>query len=909
MYLENSEQGKVSGEGELSSKAILAEKCAVPKVKEASGLSSLSKTNTELSIKVLVEYTEKSVGREMDPPLLCLEHENLNTEDSESSTQSKGHPEPFKEYSTTNGFIESDQTLSDDTEGLNQLFDECTQHCECLKPSKSSEHCVNHSLASKGSPCCPEQLLIFLQCEPSDQHSESSEFESDELEGNCGCLGQSGMTDFIPECTEQMDLLQQYELSAQERDSFDLEQDGSTEESEQSFIHNISDSVDSLNCDAELYECDESQTQTEYTDDDDEEDEQYEVVQNDGELSDQEDTPEFTDVPFESDGSEMYLHTDEENFEQTSETDASTDAGELSGNDDSEYEPTQRCHSGKSVEFCPEEDGSSDGSSEETKSFKTCLDDSFRSDPCSDSEDFDKELQGDSSDDPMQWESLEEDNEEKPNMNFNTHDDEQKETSPVNVIEDFFDLFDSTDCYGHNSAQKRRYISCFDGGDIHDHLHLEEEVQRRCNQTVYKLEDEKEKTGVQNSEDTAEIHVQDNDVHSEDATFDNNVHSEVASELIVHDNDVHFNNATFDNDVYSEDASELIVYDDDDNYHDDDYDHDNNNDDGHSKDATSDTDEEDTYEPCESENQSHDWTTRSESSSTKDDTEEQESETLYTEDCEEAEDDEASVDGEAFVVEGPISDAHYKELVACLHSGNEEKMFAPFAREISVEGDAYEDEVSASKNCDSPGNAALTETSADLKEVRKEKADPGHNDFLACSEMEPYWAHTDQEKIGEFCELGVEDYYIYQIKSIQSSWNPSLNGVILDRHLNRKEVDEKFDENTFQNENKGTFSPLRDTESQDMEVCQEESKSVGFGITVVEQTPNQQRDNESELDEISAEISPPLDIIHSVVSKLANETTQNRDSDEEQSDDESIELCECEYCIPPTQQVLHTSVS
>ncbi|XP_017285837.1 protein FYV8-like [Kryptolebias marmoratus] len=861
MYLENSEQGKVSGEGELSTEALLTEKCAVPKVTEAAGLSSPSKANTELSIKVLVEYTEQSVDREMDPPFLCLEHDNLNTEESESCTHCNGHPESFKKYSTTNGFIESDQTLDDDTAGLSQLFDECTLHCECFKPSKSSEHRVNLSLASESSHCCehgPEHLLLFPQCEPSDQHSESSEFEPDELEANCGSLEQSGMSIFIPECADQLELLQQYELSDQECDFFDSEQDGSTEDSEQGLTQSISDSVDSLNYAAELCECDESQTQTEYTDDDgDEEDEIYEDEQNKGEFSDEEDTADFTDVPYESDVGELHFHTEEEISEQTSETDASTDAEEFSGNDDFDYEPTQQCHSGDSVEFCPEEDDFSEGSSVETKSFETCPDDSFPSDPCFDSEESDKGAQEDSSDEPMQWESLEENNEEK---HSNRSDDEQKTTLTVSVIEDFFDLFDTPDSYGHMFTQKRHYISCFDGGDIHDRLHPEEEVQRCSDKTVYKLEDIKE----------------------EISTHGNDECHEAEAEIKIHDNI-----------VQSEDASELNVDDDD----------------ARSEDLTFDTDEEDSSQrdgSHNSENQSDDCTIRSESSSTKDDAEEKESELLYTENSEEAEDDEDCVDGEAFVFEGPISEGQDKEPEECLCSGNEENMFAPCAQEISVEGDAYEDEASASKNCDFTGDAVLsddTEMSADLKEDETDEPNPRQNDFLACSEMDPYWAFLDQEKSGEFSESDVEDYYKYQIKSIQSSGKQALKGFIWDGHSNKQKSGETFDEDTSQNENKDASSSLRETELQDMEVCSEGSKSVKCGITLVENTPNEQCDNKCELDEISSEISPPPDIIHSIVSKLANEATETRDSDEEQSDDESIELCECEYCIPPTQQV------
>ncbi|KAF7215038.1 dentin matrix acidic phosphoprotein 1-like [Nothobranchius furzeri] len=667
------------------------------------------------------------------------------------------------------------------------------------------------------------------------------------------------MSDFTPACTDHLELLQQYEPSDQECDSFDSEQDESTEDSEQSFSRNISDSMESLDCSAELCGCDESQMQPEYTDD---EDESYEAEENKMALTDDEslmlskDVTNFTDVPFENDEEEE--EEEEETSQESSEADVFTDAGESCGND--EDEATQRCHSGNSIEFCNEEDSFSENSSLDTKSFKSCLDDSFPSDS---SEESDKAAQEDSSDEQMRWDSLNEDSESK--LKSNESNGEQQKTQTVGaVIQDFFDFFDRAESCGHMFAQKRRYISCFEGGDIHAHLHLQEEGQTPTVETGSEPEDVKEEL------------VPNENVHCDDET-----------EISTHDID-----------TSSEDAAEYTVRK---------------------------SSQKEAY--CDSEHQSDDWTMKSESSSTKEEAEENKSEILSdiekseemedndlenkedtedndrqnfegmedndSENREETEDNNISLHGEAAVFDGHSSDVYDEKVSLCSGAGS---MFAPCANEISVEGDAYEDKVSATEDHESVVDASPTdrlETSVDLRDDRREKPDPEHNDFLSCAEMEPYWALIDHENIVELCESCVEDYYAYEIKSIQFSWQQALNGFIIKISPNK---DEKDDEDVFRDEKEDALSSLRESELQDVKVCQEEDKLAGSGTTVVE---NMEQANSGS----STEISAPLDVIHSVVSKHTSEATQSRDSDEEQSDDESIDCCECDYCIPPTQQV------
>lgn len=890
MYLENSEQSKVSGEGEQSTEVMLAEQCQVPK---AADLTSPSKGSAELGIKALVEYTEQTVvSREMDPSILCVEHCNMNIDETDSCTYCNGHSESFEQYSASEGFFESDQTLEKcETLGLSQPFDECAQHRECFKPCKSPEHCANHSLTSKCSPCCKQcagHLQLFQQCQPSDQQFESFDFEPDK----CDSFEQCEMSDFIPECADNLELMQQYEPSAQLCECFDSEPDTSTEDSEQcemtGFTHNISDSVDLLDCGTELCECDEIQNQTESTDEDEESyppeptDEQNETESIDETLIEEScrlagdinsshcHTPvhvyfdDSEDVPFASGCCETHQLT-EENSQQA---DMSTDHCEMCKTDYSEpsheYEPTEQRTTSEqrnsdNTEFCTEEDGTSDCSSIETKSFKTCPEGSIPSDPYSDSSgESEKGAQEDSSDEQTQWESFEDD-EEIEQSKINESNEDKKKTPTVDiVVEDYFDLFDRADYHGHAFALRQRYISCFDGGDIHDHLYVDvQDKAQKLDKNGYKFKEIKE-----------EIHT----------CFD-------APEETCED-------------TYEEDAS--------------------------LRDDTS-------TGSCESEKQPEDWIVESESSLAEDEVEENESEAhdLYAEYCEEAEEDGATYDREAYAFDGHVSQiCNEEEAEVCPSSGHGESMCAPCAEDISVEGDAYEDEVSEAQNSESLGGRTSTigHIQTNVTDCTKDdKDEPEDKVFIACSEIEPYWSLVDHEENEGICETGVEEYYAYQIKSIQLSVQQEY-----------QKIHGKANGDASRGEREDGLLSLKKTELQKHEVCPEECKAVRFGITeiielsenlancsVVEKTTNEQTPESKEdgFSESSREIKPPLGIIHSV-SELAkndgrdahmlvrrteeNEASEkSRDSEEEQSDDESFEPCECEHCIPPIEQVLY----
>ncbi|XP_053295720.1 uncharacterized protein LOC128455838 isoform X1 [Pleuronectes platessa] len=826
MYLENSEQVKVPGEGEPSAEVMLAEQCQVTDLPEAADVTSPSKGSAKLGMNVLVEYTEQVVSRVMDPSLLCMEPCRTSGDEAEYSRYCNGHAESFEQYSASNIFFESKQTLDKcETSRLSQSFYECAQHCECFKPCKSSEHGANHSVAcNKCCPCCEhwaEHLGLFQQCKPPGQQLESLDFERDQLAIKCDSLGLCEMSDFIAESPEQLELLRQYESPDQQSECSDSDPDTATEDFEQcevvGFRPNICDSVDSRDCGTEHCEYDEIQIEYANADEEDEEEdedeeESYPCEQNETEVGLSEDVNSShlnEQVPVCFDDSEYVSFEDTEELStQTPTLDMSADDCETCGSE--EYEPTQPCATSDKTSdgFYTEEDSFSDCSSTETKSFKTCPEGSIPSDPCSDSSgESEKGVQGDSSDEQTQWESFEDD-EETEQKNANESDEDEKKTPAAVdiVIGDYFDLFDRADHYAF--TPKRHYISCFEGGDIHEGLNLEKEAARRAAKNAFTYE-----------EDSEEMKIQEAGVCPEEAC----------------------------------DASER--------------------------------------DDCESEINPEDLIIDSESGLAEyDEVEEEESEAceFYTEDHEEAEEDEEAFDGET--AEGHVSEICYEEEEEeeeeeiCLSSGHEESMSAPCAENISVEGDAYEEEV-----CQ-----PLDDSSSTIDLCRKDdESEPDDRAAIDCSEMEPYWWLIDNEGDEEAFEPGVEDYYAYQVQSAQSSVKQALKGLI--------------------------------TESPAPGVCPAESEAVGLavgediepsensaGCSAAEETANnitQKSDND-----ISSGTRYPLDIIHSVVPEHAkleggdaqteeNDSEQGRDSEGEESEDESSEACDCEYCIPPTQQV------
>lgn len=797
MYLEESEKRSSSEEEELSTEAMIAEQCQVPKVTEAEDLTSSSKGSAELGMKVLVEYPDETDNSpENDSSVSCVDRdENANF------TFCSGHSESFEQYPESEGSFESDQTHDKcDTSGLSQPFDECAQHCECFKPFKSSEHCANHSLAPECSPCCEhctEHLQLCQQCQSSDQQFESFDSEPDPLALNADGFEQSEMSDFIPECAEDFEL-QQYECADQLSEDFDTEPDTSAQDCEQCQstgpITNVSDSEESLDCGADLYENDGIEEQTECSEDNkDDYEESYPVDEADEQNEAQ---------PIEEEESGIYFYDNEdstfgdegtkENSQQEIPRDPTdmfeTNYPETSQDYDptsQDYDPSEQCaasepcHSGKTSGFCSEEDGSSYSSSFETKSFKTCPRFSIPSDCYSESSgESEKGAQEDSGDEQLQWESFEDDEYIETNNVIESKEKELKTPHVDIVIEDYFDLFDRADYHGQGFTQKRHYISCFDGGDIHDCLFLEavQAEAKKLAKDAYKLDEIDEDVQAREAESCS---------NSPERTCEGNEDEESPRD-------------------------------------------------------------DPPGESCGLEKEPEDLTVESESSL--------------------VEESKAEVNSPQVEDDEEASDGHVSES-SCEEDSEEESMSAPCAEDIYVEGDAYEDEVS------SHFSRAVTES--------KDELEPKDKEFIECSEMEPYWSLAENEGNEEVFLPGVEEYYIYHMKSIELSVKQAQNVFVISEKVKS------------------------DPELVSLEFC-----------SVAERTSDEEEsDEDPEFKEISKDLKAPLDIIHSVSKNEEtdahmqkrtedSETSEHStDSEEEQSEDEQSELCECEYCIPPNEQV------
>ncbi|KAF3842847.1 hypothetical protein F7725_001696 [Dissostichus mawsoni] len=382
--------------------------------------------------------------------------------------------------------------------------------------------CLSTSTEKQCPLLVEENGTLSKQCKPSDQQLEAFDFEPDKLAVNCDSLEQCEMSDFTPECTDHLEFLQQYEPSDQQSECFDSEPDTSAENSEKcemtgGLTPDISDSVDLLDCGTELCE------NNECANDEDEErcppkqdDEQYETETIDDESSTLSEDSNSSDID-----TPVHAYFDDcENVGFASECcavqqltednclqalDMSTDDSEMCETDYSET--NQQCASSmQCTDQFGTEDDSSDCSSIETKSFKTCPDCSIPSNQCSDlSEESEKEPQEDDgndedegSDEQTQWESFEDD-EETDQINMNEINEDIKKTPTADIVtEEYFNLFDSGDYYGHAFAKNQRYISCFDGGDMHDSI-ATSEAQKLANKKY------------RSNEINEDIHVQETD--------------------------------------------------------------------------------------------------------------------------------------------------------------------------------------------------------------------------------------------------------------------------------------------------------------------------------------------------------------------------------------------------------------
>ncbi|XP_040924631.1 uncharacterized protein ctdsp1 isoform X1 [Betta splendens] len=850
MYLENSEQHNLSGAGALSAEAMLAEQCQVPKLTEPADFSSALKGSAGLGMSVLVEYTEHAGSRDVD---LCP----CSRDETEAFTYCNGHAEMFVQYPASGGGFECDHIGDNcETAELSQACGECARLCECFK---SSELCATDSLTSRGNYCghCVEHLQLFQPCEPLGRQCESFDLEPDEALMNCGGFNQCEMSDFIAGNTDDGE-----ELSDERDECFDSDPDISAQDSEpcDSTVStpDLPDPVDTPDCSADHTQ---DQTDSESTNGD------CDDLKNcPPELRDDDDLTD--DVS--SCTTNAHVYFDEGELDCTG-NECYEDKENQDSEAEQEYELTEPQGS--------EEECFSNCFSLETKSFTTFPDESLPSDHCSDSSgESDKVVQ---EDEQTQWESFEED--ERPEQIKTNDSNGEEEETPTGdiVIEDYFDFFDRVDYCRHQFLQKRCYISCFDGGDIDACLHVKEDSQKSSAEIECTFEElpggeadgcldaddftsgDSDSESENYAEDWSAAHEsgsEDNDSEECEGESCGQDHEDAAS--VSDGEDPQKCSAviecTFED--FPEGEADVCL------------------------DASEEAGDFTSGESCdESVNNAEDWSVAYDSNLADNDSEECEGES-----CGQDNEDAGSVS------EGDFGEVCEEEAEVCPYYGKEDTMCAPCADDISVEGDAYEDDV-----CDahSSGVSTVDHARAAGSDWNGEPSPPDKT-FRECSEMEPYWFLQRNEP-------DVEEYYACEIRSIQLSGEQSLNEFIIGGHdqINSGNI-EGFVSGSgrkdapFTLKELATAAAAQTTASWTLTALAEHLA----GCFVAERIP----DKDDGLPEVSGGTGPPLGVIHSVASDAHSEaswTCEQSEEEEETSDSEASECCECEYCVPPELQV------
>ncbi|XP_041730933.2 uncharacterized protein LOC121562837 [Coregonus clupeaformis] len=447
-------------------------------------------------IKNSLDYTEhQKVNGQMDPAVHSVDHYSMNGEHAEESKPSvhyNGHSGGFEQC--INKPCEDYPVLHKHTtqyksSELSKSFEECSQHCECFDFSKSSEHCAN--VFSQHCEHFTECFQSSEQCKSSDQHCNS--FESSEPAENSEFLEQCKISDFIPDISEPNESIITFEhctgICEYSEKYNHIEHSAEYNETTKPFDENLKPSEPTVQqieiCglfDSEfciilepIRSSDLNMPSQHYA---------------------EQDAPnESRQISEVHEPSEQTLLAEQSNH-QSAEYDISSGHCELQNTlyeqreTSLQCEQSERCNSCESYlcqhqstndkcyepssSFYYEEDKSSECSSIETRSFESLIYDSINADPLTDSVESYEALveegaQDKSSDDQTQlyseiWESF--DNCADVVEFEESNADEDKPHSDAVVVEEFFDLFDKEDTCAF--AQRRPYTSCFEGGGVHE---------------------------------------------------------------------------------------------------------------------------------------------------------------------------------------------------------------------------------------------------------------------------------------------------------------------------------------------------------------------------------------------------------------------------------------------------------
>ncbi|XP_042170997.1 uncharacterized protein LOC112234881 isoform X3 [Oncorhynchus tshawytscha] len=392
---------------------------------------------------------------------------------------------------------------------LSKSFEECSQNCECFDFSKSSEHYANDCLASVFSQHCEHFTECFQsseQCRSSDQHSKS--FESSEPAENSEFLAQCKISDFIPDISESNESKISFEHytgiceysekynhidDPTEYNETTKPIDEDLKPSQPTFqqieICGLFDSEfciilepihsSDLNMPSQHYAEQDSPNESRHVSEVHEPSEQTLLAEQSNHQSADYDMPSG--------------HCELQNtFYEQRETSVQCELSEQCNYCESypcQHKSTNdKCYE-PSSSFYYEEDKSSECSSIETRSFESLIYDSINLDPLTDSAEFYEALVEEGAQDKSSsdiWESF--DNCTVVVECEESNADEDKPHSDAVVVEGFFDLFDKEDTY--TFAQRQPYTSCFEGGGVHElffeqcktHVSImnEEETQMPC---------------------------------------------------------------------------------------------------------------------------------------------------------------------------------------------------------------------------------------------------------------------------------------------------------------------------------------------------------------------------------------------------------------------------------------------
>ncbi|XP_059895408.1 probable serine/threonine-protein kinase kinX isoform X1 [Gadus macrocephalus] len=837
-----------------------AELCQIPQVGEATDLSKTLMENADFGLNVLMEYAErKPVYGDMVPSGLdcaqCFSN-NGHFLENEIKPESawKENAQSF-EHNVEQFNLEGQPEQSEDLD-LKEPFDVFAQHCGCW----TYQCCASRGFAYEcRSSCehCAEHFQLSPQREPLEQF-DSFDSEPEIATVNAEAFGQCEPADCISGHSEQLDLPNQQMVSGQQFTCFDTAGQDLTEDLEQCqksavLNENSAETGDSFDSDTEVCEYYDEHEETESSEviDEPTEDDEDSPLSNEecsilseevnlihAETLLQDSSHESTDYLYEDedddydddDGGQLDekcnpqdVAYDVSNYE-TENYEVSDNHSLCSSYDESGHIETD-CDSGEHMfvpesDINPEEDGYSDCS--ENRSFETCSNGSARSESCLDlSGGSDKGAHEDSGDEQIQWESFDGDDEEEEEEeeeeddnddvdDTNTDMEQAKENKDVDT--NLFALFDREDYYGLSFLQRKPYISCFDGGDIHEHLYREEPkpvVQKVKAKRATRRRRMKERAII--SADRSPVDVQNSDIE----------------ETLLRDSPKD-SNAAVEQEVLNEDQTVIV-------------------------------------------DKNESWVISGK---------EGDDETAREEDWESS--------GYGYV---PSNEEQAEEDDMTSPVSVNDNMQAPCADAISVEGDAYEDretptfvsafvDVLAIDPCQETRAEGTTATQQELLHILDGNENGGEQDdvFKLCSEREPYWA--EGQNGSKDCD--VEDYYAYQIKSMRSSIK-----IAATQSTQGKMVPETDDcRQVLQGESEeGTDAILKHVESFPVP----ENSSNGLILAH------------------PSEAGPPLNLIHSVLPEGVRAERKNSLAvEDEESDLDEVgedEPCECEYCIPPEEQV------